>query len=58
MNKPLWEPTEQKKQDSLLEDFSKFINLKSNKILKIMGMECRKSRRILVKVLGLFKDNR
>ena len=30
MNKPLWEPTEQKKKDSLLEDFSKFINLKSN----------------------------
>ena len=30
MNKPLWEPTKQKKKDSLLEDFSKFINLKSN----------------------------
>ena len=30
MDKSLWEPTEQKKKDSLLEDFSKFINLKSN----------------------------
>ena len=30
MNKPLWEPTELKKKDSLLEEFSKFINFKSN----------------------------
>ena len=29
MNKPLWEPTRLKKRDSLLEDFSKFINFKS-----------------------------
>ena len=30
MNKPLWKPSEQKKQETLLEDFSKFINHKSN----------------------------
>ncbi len=30
MQKSLWEPSSKKKQDSLLEDFSKFINLKSN----------------------------
>ena len=29
MNKPLWEPTKLKKRDSLLEDFAKFINFKS-----------------------------
>jgi acetoacetyl-CoA synthetase len=34
MNKPLWEPSKQKKQDSLLEDFSKFINFRSNKNFK------------------------
>ena len=30
MNKPLWKPTELKKKDSLLEDFAKFINFKSD----------------------------
>ncbi len=29
MNKPLWEPNKLKKRDSLLEDFAKFINFKS-----------------------------
>ncbi|MDC0529847.1 acetoacetate--CoA ligase [Pelagibacteraceae bacterium] len=28
MKKPLWSPTEQKKKDSLLKDFSKFINFR------------------------------
>ena len=30
MNKSLWKPSEQKKQESLLEDFSKFVNFDSN----------------------------
>jgi acetoacetyl-CoA synthetase len=30
MNKSLWKPSEQKKQESLLEDFSKFLNFDSN----------------------------
>jgi len=30
MNKFLWKPSEQKKQESLLEDFSKFVNFDSN----------------------------
>ena len=30
MNKSLWKPSEQKKQESLLEDFSKFVNSNSN----------------------------
>ena len=34
MNKFLWKPTEQKKQESLLEEFSKFINFDSNKNFK------------------------
>ena len=34
MKKPLWKPSEQKKQNSLLEDFSKFINFKSDKSFK------------------------
>ena len=34
MKEPLWKPSEQKKQDSLLEDFSKFINFKSDKNFK------------------------
>jgi acetoacetyl-CoA synthetase len=34
MKKPLWSPSEQKKQDSLLEDFSKFVNFKSDKNFK------------------------
>jgi acetoacetyl-CoA synthetase len=34
MERPLWQPTEQKKQNSILEDFSKFINFKSNKNFK------------------------
>ena len=34
MNKILWKPSEKKKQESLLEDFSKFINLNSNKDFK------------------------
>ena len=29
MNKPLWEPTELKKKSSILADFAKFINFKS-----------------------------
>ena len=29
MKKPLWQPTEQKKKNSILEDFAKFINFKS-----------------------------
>jgi acetoacetyl-CoA synthetase len=34
MKKPLWSPSDQKKQESLLEDFAKFINLKSEKNFK------------------------
>ena len=34
MKKPLWSPSEQIKQESLLGDFSKFINLKSDKNFK------------------------
>jgi len=34
MKKPLWQPTEHKKNNSLIEDFSKFINFKSNKNFK------------------------
>jgi acetoacetyl-CoA synthetase len=34
MKKPLWKPSEQIKQDSLLEDFSKFVNINSNKSFK------------------------
>ena len=34
MKKPLWQPSEQRKQDSLLEDFSKFVNFKSDKTFK------------------------
>ena len=30
MNKSLWKPSEQKKQESLLEDFSKFVNFNPN----------------------------
>ena len=36
MNKSLWNPSEQNKQESLLEDFSKFINLKSNHSFKTL----------------------
>ena len=34
MNKPLWQPSKQKKQESLLTDFSKFVNLDSNSNFK------------------------
>ena len=34
MNKHLWEPTEKKTQDSILEDFAEFVNFKSNKKFK------------------------
>ena len=34
MNTPLWKPSEQKAQESVLEDFSKFVNAKSNKNFK------------------------
>ena len=34
MKKPLWQPSEKKQQNSLLEDFSKFINFKSDKNFK------------------------
>ena len=43
MNKSLWKPSEQKKQESLLEDFSKFINFKSNHNFKIFGKWSRKN---------------
>jgi len=36
MNKYLWKPSEQNKQESLLEDFSKFINFKSNHSFKTL----------------------
>jgi acetoacetyl-CoA synthetase len=36
MNKSLWQPSEQKKQDSLLEEFNKFINLKSDHNFKTL----------------------
>ena len=48
MKKPLWQPTEHKKNNSLIEDFSKFINFKSNKNFKSLVMEHKKSRKILV----------
>ena len=35
MNKPLWEPTELKKKNSVLADFEKFINFKSEYNFKI-----------------------
>ena len=34
MNIPLWKPSNQKKEDSLLSDFSKFINLKTSNNFK------------------------
>jgi acetoacetyl-CoA synthetase len=34
MNIPLWKPTNQKQEDSLLKDFSKFINLKTSNNFK------------------------
>ena len=34
MKEPLWQPSEQKKHNSILEDFSKFIDFKSNKNFK------------------------
>ena len=34
MNKHLWQPVEQKVQKSILEDFEKFVNFKSNKKFK------------------------
>ena len=34
MNNPLWQPSEAKKEESLLEEFSKFINFKSKKNFK------------------------
>jgi acetoacetyl-CoA synthetase len=34
MNIPLWKPSEKRTQDSVLEDFTKFINFKSNKNFK------------------------
>ena len=34
MNTPLWKPSEKKVKESILEDFSKFINFKSNKNFK------------------------
>ena len=34
MNKPLWKPSLKKTQESVLENFSKFINFKSNKNFK------------------------
>ena len=34
MNKPLWQPSEKAKENSLLEDFSKFVNFKSDKDFK------------------------
>jgi acetoacetyl-CoA synthetase len=34
MKKPIWRPSEKKKQDSLLADFSKFIDFKSDKNFK------------------------
>ncbi len=34
MNIPLWKPTDKKKEDSLLKDFSKFINLKTSNNFK------------------------
>ena len=32
MNKPLWQPSEKLKEESLLRDFCKFINFKSKKL--------------------------
>ena len=34
MNKSLWKPSKKKKQESLLEDFSKFANFDSNQDFK------------------------
>jgi len=36
MNIPLWKPTDQKKEESLLKDFSKFINLKNSNDFKYL----------------------
>ena len=36
MNKPLWEPSDQKKEESLLEEFSKFVKFNSNKDFKTL----------------------
>ena len=34
MNTPLWRPSEKKVKESVLEDFSKFVNFKSDKNFK------------------------
>ena len=36
MNTPLWKPSDQKKEKSLLNDFSKFINLKNSNDFKYL----------------------
>ena len=37
MNKPLWQPSEKLKDNSLLSDFCRFINFKSSKDFKRFG---------------------
>ena len=37
MEKYLWQPSRIRKKESLLEDFSKFININQTTILKICG---------------------
>ena len=39
MKKPLWRPSEKRKEDSLLEDFSKYINIKSNYNFKTLSSD-------------------
>ena len=41
MNKYLWKPSEEKVENSLLEEFSKYANFNSNKIHKIKDMARR-----------------
>jgi hypothetical protein len=37
MKKFLWEPSGKRKKESLLEDFSKYININQTTILKLCG---------------------
>ena len=57
MNKPLWQPTEDKKKNSLLMDFCKFVELNPKSFNSVWKWSVENPKNILVQILGFFKNN-
>ena len=58
MNNHIWKPAKDKKKNSLLMNFTKYVELKTKSFKDVWRWSVENPKKNLVKILGLFKNNR